>query len=56
MSGIITNENERIKNLCQIISRNIGNRKLAIRWKNKEVENTIFENCGIKADCYFSLV
>ena len=55
MSGIITNENERIKNLCQIISRNIGNRKLAIRWKNKEVENTIFENCGIKADCYFSL-
>ena len=43
------------EDICKIISANIGNRKLALRWKNSEIEKAIYENCGLKADCYFSL-
>ena len=43
------------EDICKIISENIGKRKLALRWKNSEIEKAIYDNCGLKADCYFSL-
>ena len=52
-SDFIINYN--YQGICKIISENIGNRKLALRWKNSEIEKAIYEHCGLKADCYFSL-
>lgn len=49
------NESFEYKCICSIISNNIGNRKLALRWKNRRVEEAIYEQCGLKVDKYFSL-
>lgn len=42
-------------NMCNIILKNIGDRKLALRWKSKDIEDAIYKNCGLKADIYFSM-
>ena len=49
------NERNEYKYICSIISNNIGNRKLALRWKNRKVEEAIYKQCGLKVDKYFSL-
>ena len=55
MKNTILKENYKYYNLCKIISDNIGDRKLVLRWKDSEVEKEIYEMCGKCVDFYFSL-
>lgn len=56
---LISNEDKekvtKYSNLCKIISKNIGNRKLILCGKNNEAEKEIYERCGICVEYYFTL-
>lgn len=47
-------ENEIYSKACSVISKNIGNRKLVMRWKDESFEKYLYSKTGIKVDFYLT--